>query len=168
MRSASARCSWACESRRSNADGALHSGHAAHSCPHARSQALHNHAVRFAEGGSSSEFSYTLPITYSLSLLPDVVCDLIELVARICRKVYYAALYAVHDEAVATHHDFFHWINEVGIAHVMLFLCAGYIGIAFLSWIINRFTDGILPSSRKLNQETRRKAEEYKAHKRRN
>ena len=77
-------------------------------------------------------------------------------------------LYAIHDEGVQTHHDFFDWINEVGIAHVLLFLCGGYLAIAFLSWLINRFTDGILPSARKLNQETRRRAEEYKASKRNN
>ena len=50
----------------------------------------------------------------------------------------------------------------------MVALCGGYLAIATLSWFINRFTDGVLPSARKLNQETRRRAEEYKASKRAN
>ena len=46
-------------------------------------------------------------------------------------------------------------------AHVMIVLCSGYLAIAFLSWLVNRFTDGVTPTQRKLNQETRRRAEDY-------
>ena len=38
--------------------------------------------------------------------------------------------------------------------------------VSFLSWIVNRFSDGLTPQARALNKETRRKAQEYLASKR--
>jgi len=128
---------------------------------------LDNHAVRFPEG-HTTEFSYTLPISHHLTFLPDFVCEFIELLSRVGRKFYYKTLYAIHDEGVQLHHDLFEYIHEVGAAHVMIILCSGYLVIAFLSWLINRFTDGVTPTQRKLNQETRRRAEEYLRSKRDN
>ena len=135
-----------------------------------RADRLYNHilslfdykAARFNDKG----LTYYLPITHHLSFLPDPIADAVEKVAALCRAGYYKGLEFVHDEALELHHVFFEWMNDSGTVHVLSFLCFTYIGVAFLSWLVNRFTDGIWPSERALARETRRQAEEYLKRKR--
>ena len=123
---------------------------------------LDTKAVRFTDNG----MTYYLPITHYLSFLPDFVAEAIEAVTTILRIAYYKGLEFVHDEAIELHHVAIEWLNETGTVHVMLYVCVAYMGVSFLSWIVNRFSDGLTPQARALNKETRRKAQEYLASKR--
>ena len=135
-----------------------------------RADRLYNHMVslmelkgaRFTDNG----VSYTLPVTHYFTFLPDPVADGVEAVMLYGRKAYYKVLELVHDEAIEVQHAAAEWLNESGLLTLMLVLCATYLGVSVLSWFIARFTDGLFPSQRALNQETRRKAEEYLARKR--
>lgn len=128
---------------------------------------LDNHAVRFKDG-PGLEFSYYLPITHHLTFLPDFVCESIELASRIIRKVYFSVLYGIHDRGVQHHHDFVDSMVESGLVNAASVACGIYLAFAGFFWLVNRFTDGIFPSDRALNKETRRRAEEYMRSKRAN
>ena len=124
-------------------------------------------AARFTENPAGlPQLSYYLPITHYLSFLPDFVAEAIEALTTILRIAYYKGLEFVHDEAIELHHVAIEWLNETGTVHVMLYVCVAYMGVSFLSWIVNRFSDGLTPQARALNKETRRKAQEYLASKR--
>ena len=70
------------------------------------------------------------------------------------------------EEAHEFHHNLVEHLNEKGIMQVLLALCGVYLAYSMLSWVVNRFTDGLWPSERKANKETKRLAREYMAKKR--
>jgi len=119
-----------------------------------------NRGVRFADDGGS--ITYYLPITHHLTFLPDILCEAVEFVMRFLRFYYYSALHLIHSEAIDKHHDGIEWLNKSGWASVITGLCMVYLGFSAISWVIYRFSDGIFPSERAENRETRRLAEEYK------
>lgn len=123
---------------------------------------LDNKGARFTDDG----LTYYLPITHHLTILPDVVAEGIETLMTVLRKVYYGTLEFVHDEAIELHHQALDVFMESGAAKVMTTLCGTYLAFAALSWVINRFTDGLSPTQRKLNKDTRERAAEYIARKR--
>jgi hypothetical protein len=123
---------------------------------------MDNKGVRFTNDG----LTYTMPVTHYFTFLPDPVADGIEFVSSLGRKAYYGALEFAHDEAIEMQHLAVEWMNESGGVTVLLYLCGTYLTVAMLSWVINRFTDGLWPSDRALAKETRRRADEYIARKR--
>ena len=123
---------------------------------------LDHKGARFTDEG----LTYYLPITHHLTFLPDFAAEAVEWVCTQLRKVYYGVLDFVHDEAIELHHQALDMFLDTGFAKALTYLCGGYLVLAALTWLINRFTDGISPSQRKLNKETRARAEEYIARKR--
>ena len=123
---------------------------------------LDNGGVRFTDGG----ITYYLPITHHLTFLPDPVADAIEAASSFLRYFYYAGLRLIHADAADKTHDFLHWAEQQGYISVVTGICITYLAFSFLTWLVNRFSDGIWPSERALTRETRRRAEEYLSRKR--
>jgi ligand-binding SRPBCC domain-containing protein len=123
---------------------------------------LDNGGVRFTADG----ITYYLPISHHLTWLPDPINEAIEFVCRFLRFYYYAALRLIHKDAADLTHDFLEALNKSGWFSLITAMCVTYIAMTSLSWLINRFSDGLWPAERALAKETRRRAEEYLAHKR--
>lgn len=123
---------------------------------------LDHGGVRFK---SDTSIIYSTPITFAFSyitrFLPDVLLDGAEMISREGHKLYYGALHIFGESAHEVYHDAVWWMNESGAIYIPLTLCGGYLAIAFLSWMINRFTDGIWPSERRLAKEVRERSTEY-------
>jgi hypothetical protein len=118
-------------------------------------------AVVFKDNG----IAYSLPLTHFIPL-PDFFVDLIEAGMRPLRKVYYFAMEMISESAHETHHIYVEWLNEKGVVTVLVGFCIAYISWSVLMWFVNRFTDGIWPSERRLNKHTKKLASDYMAKKR--
>lgn len=135
-----------------------------------RADRLYNHVISLLDhkGAQLTDngIKYYLPITHHFTFLPDQVAEGIEFISLLGRKVYYGTLEFIHEEAIEIHHKYLDHFLESGAAKVVSFCCGSYIAVAALSWLVNRFTDGVSPTQRKLNKDTRRRAQEYLARKR--
>ncbi len=117
---------------------------------------LDNGRVNFLDDGS---VRYSLPLSDFLApYLPEAVLVPLEATFKAGRSVHYMALNAI-PESLALHFDLaFEVASDSGALHGFV---AVSLGIIILKWFIFRFTDGISPSQRKMQQETRRRAAEY-------